>query len=265
MNMGKVPCKVCGDRPYTSDLKDGMCIRCAGNPKYAQLIIDYKQAKKEGRNLRDETDDPSMLFMIARYELESGDYEKVEEEEVSHDLPQGFVVPPTFKKLRDAEVIEVEDSFGSFDIEWLEPISLAEAELTGIDHPELHESIKHNLKGFESHVAFAWMGTGEYYCWDTKRATSHGEYEICVATAGTSDDFAPTMELFFLRQVIDNALSDGLADEEEAAELIRSLGGTLTDESVQLMIKMNTDLRAQTYNYNTEKELIQAHIGKDYF
>ena len=265
MNMGKVPCKVCGDRPITTALEDGMCIRCAGNPKFVQVVADYKQAKKEGRNLKDETDDPGVRTMIAMYELESGDYEKVEEEEVSYDLPQGFVVPPTFQKLRDAEVVDFEDSFGSLDIEWLEPMPLAEAELTGIDHPELHESIKQNLKGFESHVAFAWMGTGEYYCWDTKRATSHGEYVICVANAGTSDDFAPSLELFFTRQFINNALSNGLAEEEEAAELILSLSGILTDESVQLMTKMNADLRSVPYSYSTEKELIETHIGKAYF
>ena len=114
-------------------------------------------------------------------------------------------------------------------------------------------------------MVFGWIGTGEHYCWDAKRTTSQGEYAICVSKTGLSDDFAPNMELFFLRQVIDNALSDGLADEEEAAELIRSLGGTLTDESVQLMAKLNADLRAVPYDYNTEKELIETHIGKAYF
>lgn len=265
MNAEQIPCKICGDTPITYALRDGMCIRCANNPRYAQVIVDFKQARKEGRNLKDETDDPAVLLMITRYELESGDYEKTEEEKVSHNLPQGFAVPPLFQKLLDAGVIEIEDSFGSFDIEWVEPIPLVEAELMGIDHPELHESIQQNLKGFESYVAFAWMGSGEHYCWDTTRATANGEYVICVASAGTSDDFAPNLELFFLRQVIGNALSDGLADEDEATELIRSLSGILTEQGVQLMTKMNADLRLQPYDYDTEKELIQTHIGKDYF
>jgi len=250
--------------PDTFHRNSGVCAQCIKNPAYAQIKADYARAKSEGRDLRDETNDPGVLFSILHHELESGQYEKVEGNADLYDLPDGFVLPFSYELLLRNKSITVGESFGSCDLEWINPVPLIKEQLTGIDHAELRESMIHNLKGFEAYVAFASKASGEYYCWDTTRRSSEQEYVICVAGSGLSDDYAPSVELCLLREVIENSYAGDENDKIDLDEAIQTLRSGVSEETAHVMEDMNARLRELNYDYNEHKKLVAHHIGGSY-
>lgn len=243
---------------------NGLCAQCIKNPAYAQIKADYSRAKSEGRDLRDETNDTSVLYCILRHEIETGQYEKVGENSDTHGMPDGYVSPPMHQRLLKHKAITIGESFGCCDLEWIEPAPLIKVELIGIDHAELRESIIQNLEGFEAYVAFGWKGSGEYYCWDTARITSEGEYMICIAGSGASDDYAPNMQLLLLREVIENSYGEDADDQAEMSETIQTLSSCIPEEVVHLMKDLNARLRDLDYDYGEYKDLMIRYIGQPY-